>query len=250
MWNGPIREFPLSNDPISKWANNVKDISNRQSLIKSSDFLSVTTHAGTHLSIHPKFKSTPNYLHYAGAWNITSSYSVNDVVTVFDEPQTADIQITQLLSSFYKGYTSTDSAWIGTYVSPYGGSFQLEIAKYLPTPGTYICIAGVPSLNLMSDLVALNTITPSMVTNPPASLWKYTRFPHVNYFPIWPASAEVAELNVDDPDLLNGAYWQLMSLMPRQSTGCIDGVNVKTFTDQQTAPTGSYINVALNNVGT
>src|ERR1051326_3452797 len=131
-----IKDVLITNDPFSYWAGRVKDNIDERTPVSSTDILTTTTTRGTKFNIHPKYKLNPNYLKYVGDWNISASYDVNDVVSVFEgSDKTPTTLLEEQLDSFFKnGWSIVPSSidpaimeYQGSYTAPEGQVFNVNI---------------------------------------------------------------------------------------------------------------------------
>ena len=245
------KEVLITNDPITPWANAVKDKLNESRPMRSGDFLTTSQIGGSHLSLHPKYKYAPNYMAYAGSWNWSDGYSVGDVVRVMP----GDTSI--LFPPFVGGRAGIVAApkpnaavqrVYGGRINVNGTEVPYIYGVFVPVPGTYICVANVPPLyfalaqNIQfggGTSIATGIVSYGVADNWTATNLPYIRFYDVNYVPVWPEMPITASLDRSNLAKARGRYWELLSTLPTTQHVCRNGVNTSIFVDSSTFPSGS-----------
>lgn len=238
------KEPLITNDPLSYYTKGVRNDINERTHIGTTDILVRKSSRGSQFSIHSKYKYNPNYLNYVGDWNISASYSPNDVVSVFNNKignvNTPEEEILDQIDEYFKGGVTKveEHENYTTYFGVYkfyksDGSEDgdinttIVIPKILPVPGTYVCVSPVPRLDFLENLV--HDIGNFTFTNP--VFLPYVRINGtneevpklINYFPQYPEPEVTAILELDDPVHASsvGAYWRMLSLYDNGSgEGC------------------------------
>jgi hypothetical protein len=249
-----IRPLNPTNDPFSQWGSSIQTGIKEKSISVSTDFNIQSGPEGSHISLQQENKYTSNYMNYVGEWNPLSSYTINDVVRVLPNKDYYSGWITNMT------VTPNPPTVNGTYTIP-NTNITINVYPmpyYVPIPGTYVCVANVPSFDTYYQIlnsiafkghqisgfggdVSTSTINSLYILQ---SYLPYIRFIDVNYFPVWPEKTFIAEITPDPTHgntfyLANGRYWELMSLLPSSARSCINGINTNVFADMQTVPTGS-----------
>ncbi len=228
----------ITDDPFSSYAKSVSDAVNERTIIAGTDVLVTKGSRGTSFNIHPKYKYNPNYLNYVGDWNLSSSYSPNDVVSVFDIKLGSDQEATpkelleaQLNAFFTNGFTeitdpndSSITLYKGTWTAPSTHKYTVYIRKpnEPPKPGVYVCVAGVPDLSYQYALADAKVLT-SIGTDPTklGNLLPFVRFVDFDYFPRFPEPSATAVLDTSDMTKAKGAYWRYIGNFPGDGgSGC------------------------------
>lgn len=242
----------ITNDPFSNWAESVHSSVKEKAIIRSKELSVSSNPFGSYIALHPEQYYTPLYMNYVGEWNPSGSYNVNDVVRVLPNKEYSlawkGTPQKDINSETGKPYTAGQ---LGLNDNQAYWQYWLQ-PDYKPLPGTYICVAPVPSLNFWIQLKFLfgaNVIslpfsaTPkSKLTSLPSFYQKYidyVRFDDVNYYPVYPEMPNIAELDVNDLSKYRGRYWELLSLLPSETSICVNGITKRGYTDSQIAATGS-----------
>lgn len=239
-----LRETIITNDAFSQWQNKVKDCIDERTLNRSTDILVNNTLHGFSIQIHPKYKYASPYANYRGEYNMSSSYSINDVVRVipgrtYTYPLTNVHNFTMPLG----GSIGDLPIILGDYT--YNGKILHSVGVYdsAPMPGVWICCQNIPSFDFFYRLQILNvwptaicnaiTARDNDVTDVPLvnNNWSRLRFLDVNYCPIWPELPNVAVLTPSPTTykLAYGRYWELISLLPTESSMCDEFGNQQTY---------------------
>ena len=249
----------VTNDPLTYLIKGIKGDMQERTFVRGTDVLATKTDRGTQFSIHPKFKYSPNYMNYVGEWNVSSSYNVNDVVSVFaqkvgDDPTKSPQELLEeqlnilfgdlgFLVKTYKPYTNPTGddieVYVGTYSppnipagnNPLNAFYPIYVPKVIPTPGSYICVAPVPSLTYLVELIvggvfggdpfgsnivssqlvsyARLNLPFSVLTPPPFDL--PNGFIDFNYLPKYPEDKVIpSNFNINAIRTASGSYWRYL----------------------------------------
>ena len=170
--------------PITSWANKVNHAVSANDVNSTSDVRVVKTHKGITLKLNPKFNALFDRASYKGEYNFRKGYDVNSIVRVLPDGS----------------YTDSNGDEVGA------------------TPGVWICVATVPSLDFTEAADAAGIKRADYPT--------YIRADVPDYFPQWPEPANLA--TVENPD---GRYWELISLLPTTMVSCENGVEKTHYVD-------------------
>lgn len=268
-----IRELQPSDDGFGQWSNSVKDMLRERTICKSSDILLHSANDGTSIQLHPRFKYPSVYMNYRGDWSPTSSYNVNDVVRVYpDRKYTYGSSFQVVVTNEYKDasvvvpprkppliigdttFTQSAFASLGVYTTVAGKEVGFAARSDNPMPGTWICVAPIPSAFDEPELFSttgIGGINYMPTTTTPMSAFsqfvqnniQYMRLGNVNYSPEYPEWSNVAVLNRGDLSKSQGRYWELLSLPSTVTAACLSGKYVYTFIDNTQLPSGSMYSV-------
>ena len=248
----------ITSDPLSYFAKGVKGDMEERTFVRGTDVLATKTGKGTQFSIHPKFKYSPNYMNYVGDWNVSSSYNVNDVVSVFaqkvgDDPTKSPQELLEeqlnilfgdlgFLVKTYKPYTNPTGDDIEVYVglytppnipigsNPGNVNYPIYVPKVIPTPGSYVCVAPVPSLTYFveivvggifggdpfgSNIIPSNFVSYARLNLPFDVLSNPPNIPNgiydFNYLPKYPEDKVIpTHFNKHDVSTASGSYWRYL----------------------------------------
>jgi hypothetical protein len=207
---------------------------------------------GASISVHPKFKYTPNFMNYVSEWDAAAAYGVNDVVRVmpgveYKLPMSASSTGAVPFPSPVGSVVVTS----GYYMAQNGHQMAITSRVDKPLPGTYICVCNVPAFSTLPELESINVISPTLHIpssfNARADLagyfafLPYIRLTDINYFPAWPESSSIAVLNPDNLTKTRGRYWELLSLLPTPQQVCRNGEQKTIYVDAEVSTSGSYL---------